>query len=159
MEKQRHLLNIIEEVYKCISGYKDTERDWDKYLTLFMPGAKLNIIYDNGNSKAVESKSVVEYIDYFLSIIGNNAFFERQISYRIEYVDSFAVVSSDYEARFSPIGPVVYSGTNCFQLYFNGKNWSIISILWERKVKAIEVAGSNKTKDQLMIENSKFPVL
>jgi hypothetical protein len=49
-------------------------------------------------------------------MVGDVSFFERDVNHRIDWQDSFALVWSEYEARRSPEGAVIYSGTNCFHL-------------------------------------------
>lgn len=127
-----NLEQLLHRLYECISGNSNADRKWDEYASYFLPTAQLNIV---NQQKEIVSKTVQEYIDDFISIIGDVTFFEKDVSHRIERVDSFAVVWSDYEARRVPDGEVIYAGTNCFQFLYNGKDWKVISLLWERKVR------------------------
>ncbi|CAN0347659.1 unnamed protein product, partial [Phaeothamnion confervicola] len=76
-----------------------------------------------------------QYIDYFNSVVGDSPFYEKSVANRIECLDSFAIVWSNYEVRISTNNDPLHIGTNCFQLFFDQERWLIISILWERKVK------------------------
>ena len=129
------IASLIQKTYQCISGNNHTERDWQTYRTLFIPDARLTIVLKGNNTNQLLVYTIDDYIQNISQLLGDSSFFERDVQHRIEYQDSFAVVWSDYEARIVPQGEIIYTGTNCFQLYFDGNQWRIISLLWERKAK------------------------
>ena len=129
------IASLLHLTYQCISGSKPEERDWNTYRAQFIPEARLNIVLNNENKVTVSVNTVDDYVRDATQLIGNSPFFEKDVAHRIEYKDNFALVWSDYEARKSPDGEIIYTGTNCFQMIFDGHRWKIISMLWERKAR------------------------
>jgi hypothetical protein len=129
------LVDVVNNLYQCLSGFSNAERNWEDYASLFSPDATIFVISNDSEKRTIESKTVSGYIDYFTHVIGDRSFYEKEVARRIEFKDSFAVYWSDYEARLSAMGDPIYTGTNCFQLYQSNDRWLVISILWERKLK------------------------
>lgn len=138
MNKEASLIDVVHSLYQCISGEFNAARDWGKYTSLFLPSAVIHVISSStiNGSKIIESTTVNNYIDYFISVIGDMPFYEQEVSHRIEFMDSYAICWSDYEARIDQSSEPIYIGTNCFQLVYQQEKWFFISILWERKLKA-----------------------
>ncbi|MFQ5550626.1 MAG: nuclear transport factor 2 family protein [Gemmatimonadales bacterium] len=122
---------IITATYDVISGPADEPRDWDRFRSLFAPGARL-IPTDNGPQMTTAD----EYAEAADQFFRQTSFFERELGRVVEQYGWIAHAFSSYESRTDPDGPVIDSGVNSFQLYFDGRRWWIVTILWDRASRA-----------------------
>lgn len=124
--------HILAAVYDVISGPAG-KRDWDRFHSLFYPGARL--IPTRRNEKGVASARVLtpdEYAQRGQAFFDREGFFERSAANRIEQWDSIAHVWSTYESRHAKDDPHPFArGINSFQLFNDGSRWWILSIYWE----------------------------
>jgi hypothetical protein len=123
--------SIMAALYNVISG-PPGERDWNRFRSLFMPGAHLTSTGKAPDgSVRVHPNSVDEYASgaggYFLK----NGFFENPIVNRIETFGNVAQVFSSYESRHVAGEAPFARGINSLQLLNDGKRWWIVSILWD----------------------------
>src|SRR5215471_15714287 len=92
--------HIIAAVYDVISGPAGAPRDWDRFRSLFYPGARL--IPSNRNDKGVVAARVLspeDYVSRGKGAFANQGFFETSIANRIEVWDHMAHAWSTYESR------------------------------------------------------------
>jgi hypothetical protein len=61
-----------------------------------------------------------------------NGFTEREIAHEIKRYGNVATVLSSYEGK-TAAGKAVSRGVNIFQLYFDGKRWWILSMVWDEE--------------------------
>src|SRR5438105_3333212 len=91
---------IIAAVYDVISGAAKTTRNWDRFRSLFIPGARL---IPTGRRQTGEVGSRVltpeDYIQRSSPLLERDGFFEREISRRAETFGNIAHVFSTYESR------------------------------------------------------------
>lgn len=124
--------HILAAVYDVISGPAG-KRDWDRFRSLFYPGARL--IPTRRDPKGAASARVLtpdEYAQRGQAFFDREGFFERSVANRIESWDSIAHVWSTYESRHTKDDPRPFArGINSFQLFNDGSRWWIMSIYWE----------------------------
>src|SRR6185503_15376124 len=91
--------STIAALYDSISGPAG-KRDWDRFRSLFAPGARL---IANGVRPTGEVVSRVMTVDDYAERNGpffeKDGFFERELSRRIEKFGNIAHVFSTYESR------------------------------------------------------------
>jgi hypothetical protein len=123
---------ILAAVYDVISGPAAQERDWDRFRSLFYPGAQL--IPTKPKKEGGLSATFVTpegYIDRAGPYFKKNGFFEREIGRRTERWGNIMQVFSTYESRHDPKDPAPFArGINSFQLFFDGTRWWIMTIYW-----------------------------
>jgi hypothetical protein len=124
---------IIAAVYDVISGPAKTPRNWDRFRSLFISGARL---IPTGRRPTGEVGSRVltpeEYIQRSSPILEQNGFFEREVSRRVEKFGNIAHIFSTYESRRSKEDEKPFArGINSFQLMNDGKRWWIVTIFWQ----------------------------
>jgi hypothetical protein len=123
---------ILAAVYDVISGPAAQERDWDRFRSLFYPGAQL--IPTKPKKEGGLSGTFLttqDYIDRAGSYFKTNSFFEREVARRSERWASIMQVFSTYESRHDPKDAVPFArGINSFQLFFDGTRWWIMTIYW-----------------------------
>jgi len=73
-----------------------------------------------------------EYADEEDASIVKNGFTEREIKHVITRFGNVATVLSSYEGG-DAAGRFKTRGVNIFQLYFDGKRWWILSMVWDEE--------------------------
>jgi hypothetical protein len=125
--------HVLVALYAVISGPAG-ERDWNRFRSLFLPGAHLTSTGKSADgSIRVHPNTVDDYVNrggaYFLK----NGFFESSIHSRIETFGNIAQVFSSYESRHSAGEAPFARGINSLQLLNDGKRWWIVGILWDEE--------------------------
>src|SRR4029077_4213791 len=123
--------SILHALYEVISGPAGQPRDWDRYRSLFLPGARLMPIVSTAGEEAhVRFLSAEDYIRRVEPIFAIEDFWERESSRQTEAVGHFAHVLSFYESLRSPNGPPFERGANSIQLLNDGLRWWVVSVMW-----------------------------
>jgi hypothetical protein len=124
---------IVGALYDVISGPAGQKRNWDRFRTLFVPGARL---IPTGRRPTGEIVSRVrtpeEYIQGSQPLLEQNGFFEREVSRRVEKFGNIAHIFSTYEARRKTEDEKPFMrGINSIQLVNDGKRWWIVTVFWQ----------------------------
>ena len=125
---------IVAAVYDVISGPAGQKRNWDRFRSLFVPGARLIPTGRNPQTGEVASRvrTPEEYITRSSPLLEQNGFFEREISRRIDRFGSIAHIFSTYESRHKADDEKPFArGINSIQLMNDGKRWWIVTIFWQ----------------------------
>jgi hypothetical protein len=140
---------IIAAAYDVISGPAGKKRDWKRERSLFISGARLiPTAVDAGRNDvdlatgrvrptgglAPQVLDVDAYIARVERYFANTAFYEKEITRRIEQFDQIAHVWSTYESRHDPNDAAPFMrGINSIQLFNDGSRWWILSIYWQHE--------------------------
>ncbi len=128
--------HIIAALYDVISGPAG-KRDWDRFRSLFYPGARL--IPTGKNEKGEIGARVLspdEYATRTQAFFDREGFFERSIANRIEQWDRIAHVWSTYESRHAKEDAAPFArGINSIQLLNDGKRWWVVTVFWQSEDK------------------------
>ena len=124
---------IVAALYDVISGPAGQKRNWDRFRSLFVPGARL---IPTGRRPTGEIVSRVrtpeEYITGSSPLLEQNGFFERQVSLRVERFGNIAHIFSTYESRHKAEDEKPFArGINSIQLMNDGKRWWIVTVFWQ----------------------------
>ena len=123
---------IVAAVYDAISGPAGQKRDWDRFRSLFIPGARLIPVTQVGDVRSARVLSVDDYIMRSTPILEKGGFYEREIAKRTDRFGDIAQLFSTYESRRKAEDPTPFiRGINSFQLMHDGKRWWIVTIFWE----------------------------
>ena len=120
---------IVRASYEVISGPAGQPRDWDRFRSLFVAGARLMPVVSGGNPR-VRILSPEDYIRRVEPIFVAEPFWERESSREVETIGRIAHVLSHYESLHDPNGTPFERGTNSIQLFNDGDRWWIVSIMW-----------------------------
>jgi len=127
---------ILAAVYDVISGEAGEARDWDRFLSLFIPEARL--IPSGRNPQGQHGYQVLtpqQYVDGPGNWLVENGFFEDEAHSVVERWADIAHVFSTYNsyrtAADMEAGSTFMRGINSFQLMFDGERWWVVSIFWE----------------------------
>jgi hypothetical protein len=135
MNDTQDLDAIIHALYDTISGPAGHQRDWDRFRSLFFPGAHLvrTSIASDGTPQA-RVMDVEAYIDTTADYFLKQGFFEAEIARRTELFGNIAHVFSTYEVRSDPAdGNALKRGINSMQLFNDGERWWVINMLWDNE--------------------------
>ena len=132
---------ITTAVYESISGAAGVPRDWDRFRSLFAPGARLMPVASqhgqNGRTSTVASMSPDDFAtpdsdafaDGFYEVeIGNVTETYGDIAHRFSAYASFRTDDPN-EAPFN-------RGINSFQYLYDGERWWILTIFWQHEPDA-----------------------
>lgn len=125
--------SIMAAVYDVISGPKGRPRDWDRFRSLFIPGARLipTGVGPDGTAR-FRVLGVDDYVRLSSPYLEKEGFYEREISRTVERYGTIAQVFSTYESRHSPDDAEPFQrGINSFQLFYDGQRWWVVTIYWE----------------------------
>lgn len=125
--------SIMASLYDVISGPAGKKRDWDRFRSLFAPGARL---IPTGKSKEGDlAPRVIEpqgYIERASPFFEKEGFYEKEVSRKVEQFGAIAHVFSTYESRHAPADAKPFArGINSIQLFNDGKRWWIVTIYWD----------------------------
>ncbi len=124
---------IIAAVYDVISGPAGQKRNWERMRTLFVPDARM---IPTGKRATGESTrrvlTVEEYITNSGPFLEKDGFFETEIGRRTEQFGNIVHVFSTYESKRAATDAKPFMrGINSFQLWYDGKRWWVITIMWQ----------------------------
>lgn len=125
--------SIVSALYDVISGPAGKKRDWDRFKSLFIPGARL---IPTGKRQTGEVGSRVltpeDYVERSSKSLEENGFFEKEVARRTEGFGNIAHVFSTYESRHKAEDPKPFArGINSIQLMNDGKRWWIVTVFWQ----------------------------
>lgn len=137
---------ILTALYDVISGPAGP-RDWDRFRSLFLPGAMLVPTHGGQGARPVDVEGYVASSgEYFAA----NPFFEREVARQMEQYGHIAQVFSTYESRHASDDADPFArGINSIQLIEDDGRWWIATITWyqespENPIPA-EYLGSTRT--------------
>jgi hypothetical protein len=122
---------ILHASYDVLSGPAGQARDWDRYRTLFIDGARLLVVVAVAGEKPhVRQLTLEDYIRRVEPIFAIENFWERETSRQTEIIGRIAHVLSRYESLRDPNGAPFEHGANSMQLFYDDSRWWVVSVMW-----------------------------
>ena len=122
---------FIAAVYDVISGPAGEARNWDRFRSLFLPGAR---IIPAGRAPEGEAGppmlSAEDYVRGPGARIDQMDFFETEIGRVEERFGPVAHLFSTYQSARSPDAEPFSRGINSFQLMYDGSRWWVVTIFF-----------------------------
>jgi hypothetical protein len=132
-EDVKSIDSILAALYNVISGPAG-ERDWNRFRSLFVPGATLTSAgKDREGNIHVRPRTVEDYVRGAGGYFSQHGFFESSIVNRVQTFGNIAHVFSSYESRNAAAEAPFARGINSFQLAYDGQRWWVVSILWDEE--------------------------
>ena len=133
---------IVKASYETISGGIGVPRQWGRDRTLFDPNSRSVAIRVDPKTSAVTATSMTEqeFADRSDASSVKDGFTEREIKHVIKRFGNVATVLSSYEGSDAS-GTSKERGVNIFQLYFDGKRWWILSMVWDEERPGNPIPG------------------
>jgi hypothetical protein len=122
---------LIAALYAVISGPAGQARDWDRFRSLFWPGATLTGtgVGPDGTPRA-RLMSVEDYITRNGPVLTERGFFETETGRRSERLGPVTALLSGYESRATPDAAPFDRGVNAIHLFHDGRRWWIVAVTW-----------------------------
>ena len=123
---------ILGALYEAISGPAGP-RDWQRFRSLFAPGARLipSRPKQDGGAEALVL-DVEGYITRSDNFFRQNGFFEKELTRTTEQFGNVAHAFSTYASYRSAADTAPFTrGINSIQLLKDGARWWVVSIFWE----------------------------
>ncbi|HSJ09331.1 MAG TPA: hypothetical protein VK928_05435 [Longimicrobiales bacterium] len=124
---------IIAALYDVISGPAGQKRDWDRFHSLFVPGARL-IPTGRAQDGTVRHRVMTpdEYVATSGRMLEERGFFESEIGRTTEQFGNITHVFSAYDSRNRAEDPAPFArGINSIQLLKDAQRWWIVSVFWD----------------------------
>ena len=124
---------IVAALYDVISGPAGQKRNWDRFRSLFVPGARLIPTGRRPTGEAVSRvRTPEDYVQGSGPVLERDGFFEKEVSRRVEKFGNIAHIFSTYEARRKAEDEKPFMrGINSIQLMNDGKRWWIVTVFWQ----------------------------
>jgi len=124
---------ILAAVYEVISGPAGQARDWDRFRSLCLPGARLVPTgpKKEGGGFFARTMTPDEYIARATPFFEKEGFYEKEAARRMERYGNIIQVFSTYESRHDPKEAPFARGINSFQLFFDGARWWVVTVFWQ----------------------------
>ena len=126
--------SILVAVYNVISGPAGN-RDWNRFRSLFIPGARLTSAQKNKDGSFF-LEDVEGYAQGAGEYFKTHGFYENAIVNRVQKFGNIAQVFSSYESRNAANEKPFARGVNSIQLFNDGTRWWVVSILWDEETPA-----------------------
>ena len=122
---------IMHAIYAVISGDSGQARDWDRFRSLFAPGARLIPTGPRPGGAGIRVLSADEYVTRASGALARQGFYEGEIARRAETYGPVTHLFSTYESRHAPSDAQPFvRGINSFQLFNDGARWYVVTIYW-----------------------------
>ncbi len=140
---------IMHAIYDVISGDTSQARNWDRFRSLFAPGARLIPTGPRpGGAVGMRAMTPDEYAQRAATGFRAQGFFEREIARRTETYGPIVHLFSTYESRHAATDPQPFvRGINSFQLYHDGARWYIVTIFWWNETATTPIPGRYLTTE------------
>lgn len=126
---------IMASTYAVISGPAGQQRDWTRFRSLFLPGARLVALVpkkEGGYDARVITPD--EYAKFADAYFQKESFFERESARHADRFGNIAQIFSTYESRHDPKDAKPFArGINSFQLFNDGTRWWVVTIYWQEE--------------------------
>lgn len=124
---------IVKAFYDVPAGAAGQQRDWARYLSLFVPDARLIAARPGADGTAgAMFLSVADYVEANRTYFEKGGFFDKEIARRTQTFGNMTHVWSTYESRRKAEDEKPYlRGINSLQILRDGDRYWIINAFWE----------------------------
>lgn len=124
--------SILAALYGTISGDIGQKRDWDRFRSLFYPGAKLVPTGTPKDSDIARARMLTpeDYIARSGPLLERIGFHETEIARKTDHFGHVAQVFSTYDGKPQSGEMPAIRGINSIQLFHDGKRWWIVNVFW-----------------------------
>lgn len=121
----------LDALYDVISGPVGEARDWERFRSLFLPGAQMSVVVTDaeGNERVVVL-SLEDYVERNGPRLTEIGFTETETRRETFLYGGMATILSAYEAIRADTGETIAVGVNSLIILNDGGTWKIASIAW-----------------------------
>jgi hypothetical protein len=124
---------IMKALYNVISGDAGKKRDWNRFRSLFYPGARMAPTGTNPKTGKILTRYLTpdDYVNSSGPYLEKEGFHEQELVRHVDAYGNIAQIFSSYEARrkLGDEKPFL-RGINSVQLFNDGTRWWVTSITW-----------------------------
>jgi hypothetical protein len=114
--------SIVAALYDVISGPAGQKRDWNRFRSLFWPGARLMPLGKQPDKPGqVRMLTVEDYVSRTEPFFAKEGFFESALANRVDQWAQIASVFSTYESRHAKGDKPFARGINSIQVFNDGQ--------------------------------------
>jgi hypothetical protein len=130
------LEDTLTTLYDAVSGPAGQPRDWERFRTLFIPGARMiptnRAIHHGQGGHPPDVMDIDTFIRTTAPVLEPMDFYEVQVAMRVERFGCIAHVWSTYDSRRTPDDAEPFArGINSIQLYHDGARWWVVNVFWD----------------------------
>ena len=136
---------IVAAYYDALSGPAGKKRDWNRFLSLFFPGARLLPAEGKGHSGTMpHSFTASRYLFDTESNMLQEGYIPKEIAHSSQGFGKILHVWSTYEVRHAAgeAKPFV-RGINSFELFNDGRRWWIFDVVWQPETTKLKLPADN----------------
>lgn len=121
----------LEALYDVISGPVGEARDWERFRSLFLPGAQMSVVVtDVEGDERVVVLTLDDYVERNGERLSEIGFTETETRRETFLYGGMATILSAYEAVRADTGEQIAVGVNSLTVLNDGGTWKIASIAW-----------------------------
>ena len=131
---------LVAALYASISGAAGQPLDWERFRSLFAPGARL--IPTGRRPDGTFASNVLTVEDYVTQVgprLEAMDFFEDELGYREDRFGEILQRFSAYASREAPGAEPFQRGVNSIQLWSDGERWYVMTILWTAEREGLTI--------------------
>jgi hypothetical protein len=121
----------IEALYDVISGPVGEARDWERFRSLFLPGAQMSVVVtDVEGDERVVVLTLDDYVERNGERLSEIGFTETETRRETFLYGGMATILSAYEAIRADTGEMIADGVNSLTSLTDAGTWKSASIAW-----------------------------
>lgn len=120
----------LEALYDVISGPVGEARDWDRFRSLFVEGARMTVVVPDEAGTRIINWSPEDYIERAGPNLETVGFTEVETRRETFVYGEMATILSAYEGVRSDTGETIAVGINTLVIVQEGETWKVASIAW-----------------------------
>lgn len=137
---------VVAAYYEALSGPAGRKRDWNRFLSLFFPDARLLPAEGKGHSGTMPHPfSPSRYLFDAEPNMLEEGYIARETVHRSEAFGKILHVWSTYEVRHAEGAEPFVRGINSFELFFDGQRWWIFSVTWQPETATLSLADEKRS--------------
>ena len=122
---------IVAALYEVISGPVGEARDWQRFRSLFLPGAQMSVVVtDSAGAERVVVLTPDDYVARSGEQLTEIGFTETETRRETYLYGGMATILSAYEAIRADTGEIIAVGVNSLTILNDAGTWKTASIAW-----------------------------
>lgn len=120
----------LEALYDVISGPVGEARDWDRFRSLFVEGARMTVVVPDEEGTRIINWSPEDYIERAGPNLERIGFTEVETRRETFLYGEMATILSAYEGKRTDTDETIAVGINTLVIVLEGEDWKVASIAW-----------------------------
>jgi hypothetical protein len=126
----------VSETYRIITGEPKKKKNWEAFRQLFSAQAQISILVHEDGENHFENFTLEEFVRLGMNFYDNKEFEQFPLKTTVNEYNDIATIFQSYRAKEEGAED---EGVNTYQLYFDGKRWWIVSLLWTDNTNGVQL--------------------